>query len=90
MAGGFAEGPAAKLTLHQVALVLGMLCTGCINNLVKKYAYDTSSTGAKFRKKYRGLGTVDVFVRPFARNAAGLHGVTHKFAKVCIWRGCLH
>jgi hypothetical protein len=53
MAGGFAEGPAAKLTLHQIALVLGMLCTGCINNLVKKYAYDTSSTGAKFENVSR-------------------------------------
>jgi hypothetical protein len=87
MAGGFAEGPAAKLTLHQIALVLGMLCTGCINNLVKKYAYDTSSTGAKFRKKYRVLGRLTFSC---GRLRAGLHGVTHKFAKVCIWRGCLH
>jgi hypothetical protein len=46
MAGGFGSGGTAKLTPYQLLLAAGMLTTGCINILVKKYAYDTDSKGS--------------------------------------------
>ena len=46
MAGGFGDVHSGRLTPYQLLLVAGMLCTGCINILVKKFAYQTSSKGA--------------------------------------------
>jgi hypothetical protein len=35
-----------KARLYQALLVLGMLCSGTVNTLVKKYAYDTVAEGS--------------------------------------------
>jgi hypothetical protein len=35
-----------KARVYQALLVLGMLCSGTVNTLVKKYAYDTVAEGS--------------------------------------------
>lgn len=45
MAPSLGPGGGGPLTRRQMAYVAGMMCTGCINILVKKYTYETPSRG---------------------------------------------
>lgn len=81
MGAGFNDGPRAKLTPYQMLLVAGMLCTGCVNILVKKYTYETSSEGTKLSCFQVWAIDFHVFVCLWL-GLAGLHGVVHKFQKV--------